>query len=75
MEEAINWVKGMIDQGFTPTAIRVDDPWQTAIAASDIFTGDTPLLPDVSILVAANPGEEHLIVLVDGIEYRAVLSV
>lgn len=74
MESAINWIKALLDSGLTPTEIRVDDPWQVAITASDIFTGDAPLLPDPSIIADANPDEEHLIVFVAGIEYRAVLS-
>ena len=75
MESAINYVRALVDSGRTPSAIRVNDPWQTALLQSDIFTGDTPLL-DPAIVTDAITAEEHLIVFVDvdhG-EHRAVLS-
>ena len=74
MEESINYIKGLLDSGETPTQIRVNEPWLSAIVASDIFTGESPLLPSADIVVSASPGEEHLIIFVGAGLHRAVLS-
>ena len=76
MESCINWVIAMIGEGYTPpTQIRVAEPYQTALRDSEVFSGDSPLLPDPSILTGANSGDESLVVLVyDGEDYRAVLG-
>lgn len=74
MEDCINFIKGMLDAGHVPTEIRVDDPWKSAVLESDIFTGDSPLLADSSIVIDASAGDENVIVFVAEEEYRAVLS-
>jgi len=75
MDACINWVVTMIDEGYTPVQIRVRQSYQTALLNSQVFSGDSPMLPDSSILSDALPGEINLIVLVhNGLNYRAVLA-
>ena len=65
----------MLSEGYTPEQIRVRQPYQTALINSAVFSGDSPILPDSSILSDALAGDESVIVLVhDGMDYRAVLA-
>ena len=75
MDACINWVITMISEGYTPVQIRVAQSYQTALIDSPVFSGDSPLMPDSSILSDALSGDESIIVLVyDGVDYRAVLE-
>lgn len=74
MEECINYIKGLLGGDESPTQIRVNEPWQSTIKASDIFTGDSPLLPSSDIVVSALSGEEHMIVFIGNATHRAILS-
>ena len=74
MDSAISYIQALLDEGKTPTQIRVNDPWKTAILQSGLFSGESPAVGDGSIVVDAQAGEAHLIVFVGDVEYFAVLS-
>lgn len=52
MESVINWVAAMIQDGHTPTEIRVADPWREAL----IDAGN-----DVALMGPVRPGNESVI--------------
>ncbi len=69
MESVINWVLANIEIGRIPTAIRVCEPYASALIAQSVVSS--------SIISDCNVGEEHLICLTDNqnMEWKATLCV
>ena len=75
MDSVISYIQSLINEGKTPTQIRVNEPWKSAILQSELFSGQTPVLDDASIVVDAHVEEGNYVVFVGDVEYYAVLSV